>query len=163
MPDVAVLTVHLHGKPIGTLTHLGSERSVFSFHDAYIESNDRPTLSLNFKDRYGDLITEFRPTKRKLAPFFSNLLPEGPLRRYLSELAGIHEQREFFLLWVLGRDLPGAVTVEPADRTAKRGLPPALSMKPTARPRLTPTRTPCVSLWPVYSSNSRRSPTRPVA
>jgi len=51
-----------------------------------------------------------------------NLLPEGPLRRYLSELAGIHEQREFFLLWVLGRDLPGAVTVEPADSEA---WPPA--------------------------------------
>ena len=118
MPDVSVLTVHLHGEPIGTLTHLGSERSIFSFHDAYIDSDDRPTLSLNFKDRYGDLITEFRPTKRKLAPFFSNLLPEGPLRRYLSELAGIHEQREFFLLWVLGRDLPGAVTVEPANSEA---------------------------------------------
>jgi serine/threonine-protein kinase HipA len=36
----------------------------------------------------------------------------------LSELAGIQEQREFLLLWVLGRDLPGAVTVEPADREA---------------------------------------------
>ena len=118
MPDVSVLTVHLHGEPIGTLTHLGGERSVFSFHDAYIESDHRPTLSLNFKDRYGDLITEFRPTKRKLAPFFSNLLPEGPLHRYLSQLAGIHEQREFFLLWVLGPDLPGAVRVEPADREA---------------------------------------------
>ena len=118
MPDVAVLTVRLHGEPIGTLTHLGGERSVFSFLDAYIESDHRPTLSLNFKDRYGDLITEFRPTKRNLAPFFSNLLPEGPLRCYLSQLAGIHEQREFFLLWVLGRDLPGAVRVEPADREA---------------------------------------------
>jgi serine/threonine-protein kinase HipA len=121
----AVLTVHLHGEPIGTLTHLGSERSIFSFHDAYIDSDDRPTLSLNFKDRFGDLITEFRPTKRKLAPFFSNLLPEGPLRRYLSELAGIHEQREFFLLWVLGRDLPGAVTVEPANSDAWPSVRPA--------------------------------------
>jgi serine/threonine-protein kinase HipA len=38
MPDVSVLTVHLYGEPIGTLTHLGSERSIFSFHDAYIDS-----------------------------------------------------------------------------------------------------------------------------
>ncbi|AGA34943.1 putative Uncharacterized protein related to capsule biosynthesis enzyme [Thioalkalivibrio nitratireducens DSM 14787] len=77
MPDVAVLTVHLHGEPIGTLTHLGGERSLFSFNDAYIESEDRPTLSLNFKDRYGDLITEFPPIKRKLTPFFhtEQLLP----------------------------------------------------------------------------------------
>ena len=48
-------------------------------------------------------------------PYFSNLLPEGHLRRYLAEKAGIHIDREFFLLWVLGQDLPGAITVEPAD------------------------------------------------
>ena len=46
-----------------------------------------------------------------LAPFFSNLLPEGPLRRYLAERAGVKEQREFFLLHALGADLPGALTV----------------------------------------------------
>ncbi len=30
----------------------------------------------------------------------------------------MNEEREFFLLWALGRDLPGAVTVEPADGEA---------------------------------------------
>jgi serine/threonine-protein kinase HipA len=51
-------------------------------------------------------------------PFFSNLLPEGHMRTYLAELAGVNPDREFFLLWVLGKDLPGAVTVEPADGEA---------------------------------------------
>ena len=48
-------------------------------------------------------------------PFFSNLLPEERLRDYLAERAGVNPEREFFLLWVLGEDLPGAVTVRPAD------------------------------------------------
>jgi serine/threonine-protein kinase HipA len=37
------------------------------------------------------------------------------LRRYLAERAQVNPQREYFLLWVLGRDLPGALRVEPAD------------------------------------------------
>ncbi len=36
------------------------------------------------------------------------------MRRYLAEKADIHIDREFFLLWVLGQDLPGAITVVPA-------------------------------------------------
>ncbi len=115
MPDVTVLTVKLYGEPIGALTYVGSERSVFAFSEAYIENPDRPTLGLGFKDQYGELITDFRPIKLKLLPFFSNLLPEGHLRRYLAERASIHQQREYFLMWALGRDLPGAVTVEPSD------------------------------------------------
>ncbi|MCC5869335.1 MAG: type II toxin-antitoxin system HipA family toxin [Gammaproteobacteria bacterium] len=116
--DIFVLEVKLHGEPIGTLTHLGGERSIFAFSDAYIDNPDRPTLGLQFKDHYGELITDFHPIKLKLMPFFSNLLPEGHLRRYLADSAGIHDRREFFLIRALGRDLPGAVTVEPSDRKA---------------------------------------------
>ena len=53
-----------------------------------------------------------------MPPFFSNLLPEGHLRDYLAERAGVNPKREFFLLWVLGRDLPGALTIEAADGEA---------------------------------------------
>lgn len=115
MPDVSVLSVRLYGKEIGTITHVGNEKTLFAFNDAYIENRERPTLGLQFKDSLGDLITDFRPYKIKLMPYFSNLLPEGHLRRYLAEKADIHIDREFFLLWVLGQDLPGAITVVPAD------------------------------------------------
>ncbi|MGQ2905821.1 MAG: type II toxin-antitoxin system HipA family toxin [Neoaquamicrobium sediminum] len=115
MPDVSVLSVRLYGKEIGTITYVGNEKTLFAFNDAYIENRERPTLGLQFKDSLGDLITDFRPYKIKLMPYFSNLLPEGPLRRYLAEKADIHIDREFFLLWVLGQDLPGAITVVPAD------------------------------------------------
>ncbi|MFC3727068.1 type II toxin-antitoxin system HipA family toxin [Neoaquamicrobium sediminum] len=115
MPDVSVLSVRLYGKEIGTITHVGNEKTLFAFNDAYIENRERPSLGLQFKDSLGDLITDFRPYKIKLMPYFSNLLPEGHLRRYLAEKADIHIDREFFLLWVLGQDLPGAITVVPAD------------------------------------------------
>jgi len=115
MSDVTVLTVKLYGEPIGTLTHLGDERSIFAFNDAHVENADRATLGLSFKDQYGELRNDFKPIKMKLMPFFSNLLPEGHLRSYLADKAGVNEKREFFLIQALGRDLPGAVTVEAAD------------------------------------------------
>lgn len=118
MPDVSVLNVNLYGETIGTLTYVGDERSIFAFTDAYAADERRATLSLSFKDSFGNLITDIAPTRRRIAPFFANLLPEGPLRAYLAEHADIHPEREFFLLWALGRDLPGALTVTPADGEA---------------------------------------------
>ncbi|PIO97389.1 type II toxin-antitoxin system HipA family toxin [Pleomorphomonas carboxyditropha] len=118
MADVSVLNVDLHGKTIGTLTRFAGDRSLFAFNEDYIGDPGRPTLGLFFKDAFGALRTDFPPVQTKILPFFSNLLPEGHLRRYLAEQAGVHPEREFFLLWALGRDLPGAVTVGPADGEA---------------------------------------------
>ncbi len=116
MADISVLDVLLHGKPIGTLTFFPGEQTLFAFTQSYIDDQKRPTLSLSFKERTtGGLITDVRPTRVRVPPFFANLLPEGALRDYLAERAGVNPQREFFLLWVLGRDLPGALIVQPAD------------------------------------------------
>jgi len=115
MADLAVLDVLLHGRAIGTLTRLPGDRNLFAFHRTYIEDAERPTLSLSFKDSLGQLITDLPPTQTRLPPFFANLLPEGPLRDYLARRAGVKPQREFFLLWVLGCDLPGALEVKSAD------------------------------------------------
>lgn len=118
MPDVSILNVDLHGRTIGTLTRVAGDRVLFAFNEAYVGDPQRPTLGLFFKDQAGALRTDLPPVQTKLPPFFSNLLPEGPLRRYLADAAGVHSEREFFLLWALGRDLPGAVTVTPADGEA---------------------------------------------
>ena len=118
MPDVSVLDVQLYGKTIGNLTHVQGDRTLFTFTDAYVADEQRPTLSLSFKDQYGALITDFRPVQRQVEPFFSNLLPEGHLRNYLAERAGVKPAREFYLLWILGRDLPGALTIRPANGEA---------------------------------------------
>ncbi|MGH2567657.1 MAG: type II toxin-antitoxin system HipA family toxin, partial [Bacteroidota bacterium] len=66
-------------------------------------------------DSFRQLITEFRPYGPMVMPFFSNLLPEGRMRDYLAERAGVNPEREFFLLWALGSDLPGAITIRPVD------------------------------------------------
>ena len=115
MADVSVLNILLHGERIGSLTNVGYDRSLFSFNESYIENPNRSALGLRFKDSFGELITEFRPTQTRLMPYFSNLLPEGHLRDYLSARAGVKSEREFFLLWVLGLDLPGAITVVSDD------------------------------------------------
>ena len=106
-----MLDVLLYGDPIGTLTRVAGDRSLFAFNESYIADEQRPVLSLGFKDALGGLITDFRPTQARVLPFFSNLLPEGHMRTYLAERAGVNPVREFFLLWALGMDLAGAVTI----------------------------------------------------
>ncbi|ENM3981960.1 HipA domain-containing protein [Vibrio cholerae] len=120
---VSTLNVLLYGEPIATITNVGNDRTIFAFMDSYINDESRPVLGLGFKDSLGGLLTSFKPTQTKLTPFFSNLLPEETMRNYLAERAGVNPAREFFLLWVLGQDLAGAITVVPADGEA---LPPSV-------------------------------------
>ena len=122
MADISVLDVQLYGHPIGTITRLPGDRLVFAFSDAYVADRARPTLSLSYKDAFGALITEAKPTQTRLPPFFSNLLPEGAMRDYLAARARVNPSREFFLIWALGLDLPGALTIKSADGDT---LPPA--------------------------------------
>jgi serine/threonine-protein kinase HipA len=132
MPDVSVLNVHLHRRPIATLTHVQGNRNLFAFNQAYIDDPNRSTLSLSFKDQFGGLVTDFKPVGQVVPPFFSNLLPEGPLRKYLAERAGVKQHSEFFLLWMLGLDLPGAISVHPAEGEE---LPPQVEAEITPEER----------------------------
>jgi len=109
--DVLVLDVRLHGQTIGTLTRLPGDRNLFAFSQEYIDDRARATLSLSFKDAFGELITQMQPTQTRLLPFFSNLLPEGSMRDYLAKKAGVKSDREFYVAWALGRDLPGALRI----------------------------------------------------
>jgi len=95
---------------VGHLTLLPDDRILLAFDEIYHEDPFRPTLSLS----YGSDLAIRRPTRGgHLDPFFSNLLPEGPLRSLIAERAGVPKEREFFLLAQLGEDLPGAVTARP--------------------------------------------------
>ena len=121
-PDVPALQVLLHGVHVATITSLGADRTILSFQDAYEADPARPTLSLSFKDALGQLLPQERVYSAALMPFFSNLLPEGHLREYLAQRGQVHPKREFYLLWLLGQDLPGALVVRPPDG---QQLPPA--------------------------------------
>ena len=118
---VQTLELRLQDWLVGTLSHLGNETVVFAFDRGYLETwIDRPVLSLGYKASDGGLMEEVRPTRVRLPPFFSNLLPEAHLREYLAARGGVHPDREFFLLWLLGKDLPGALEVRSVDG----GAPP---------------------------------------
>src|SRR5208282_626440 len=112
------LAVRLHGDQIGVINRLAGDRQIFAFEQSYIDDPQRPTLSLSFKGRTGGLVTALRPVPRRVPPFFSNLLPEGHLREYLAKLADVNPEREFFLLAVLGADLPGALVITPLESDA---------------------------------------------
>ncbi len=115
---LTALSVNLHGRRIGVIQRLSGDKQLFAFEQDYIDDAARPALSLAFKSQTGGLVTSVRPVPRRVPPFFSNLLPEGPLRAYLAGQAGVNSEREFFLLAALGADLPGAVTVIPLDHDA---------------------------------------------
>lgn len=121
--SIETLKVLLNNREIGALIQLTGDRSLFEFNESYIEDRNRPILSLSFKDIYGGLITHSPVFQTRLPPFFSNLLPEGALREYITNQLGIKTQREFLLLKALGEDLPGAIQILPADLTNLPSIP----------------------------------------
>jgi serine/threonine-protein kinase HipA len=110
---VTALAVSLHGRQIGVINRIAGDSYIFAFEDDYLDDPQRPVVSLSFKGQRGSVVAPPRAYPTRLPPFFSNLLPEGPLRGYLAEQAGVKPERDFFLLAALGVDLPGAVTVAP--------------------------------------------------
>lgn len=105
------LIVKLRDLAVGDLRRRSGDSWEFRFRAGYVEQHPRPVLGQVFED---DLQRVHRATL-SLPPFFSNLLPEGPLRRLLARHAAVNEQREALLLEALGQDLPGAVVIERGD------------------------------------------------
>lgn len=103
------LDILLNETLIGILTKLADGRCVFAFDETYIADIEHPVLSQNYYAADKTLITETRAYSTKLPPFFSNLLPEGPLRDYIAQAGDIKPTNEFDLLRLLGEDLPGAI------------------------------------------------------
>jgi serine/threonine-protein kinase HipA len=132
---VSSLAVKLNGRRVGTITQLPGEKQFFAFEQDYLDDPGRPTLSLSYKSRNGGLVTAVRPVHRRVPAFFSNLLPEGHLRAYLAEQAGVNPEREYFLLAALGADLPGALTIAPLDHGEPDLPPDAVTERPSRRRR----------------------------
>lgn len=93
--------------PVGHLRHR-AESWAFETIPEYRKLYPRPVLGQIFED---DLERIWR-SRLRLSPFFSNLLPEGPLRELIAREIGVHPEREGFILARLGKDLPGAVEVD---------------------------------------------------
>ncbi|QRN97302.1 type II toxin-antitoxin system HipA family toxin [Archangium violaceum] len=112
--ELGVLEVRLENIHVGTLTLLADEVSEFVISEEYRQRYPRPVLGQTFEED----LTRRHSSRMRLPPFFSNLLPEGPLRELIAEKEGISKHREFFLIARLGEDLPGAVVVTPATPLA---------------------------------------------
>lgn len=121
----AQLDVTLHGRLIATITNIPGDINVVAIDRDYANDPDATPISFKaFRDPVtGNYRDTIRPTQTRVHPYFSNLLPEGPLRAYLATRASVKSVRDFPLLWLLGIDLPGALilrdhegmTVPPAE------------------------------------------------
>ncbi|GAA3973786.1 type II toxin-antitoxin system HipA family toxin [Allohahella marinimesophila] len=113
---VRVHKVTLHDTLVGYLTGGEGGRNTLSFSDQFKSAPDRPTLSLTTHPRFphaDKVMAEPWVRHQRLHPVLSNLLPEGALREFLARVLKIHIDDEFRMLSHLGRDLPGAIIVEP--------------------------------------------------
>lgn len=102
--------VWLYERRVGSIT-LSEGVIRFQLNEPYINDANRSVLGLIFED---DLVAIHRSIKR-LPPWFSNLLPEGDLRKWIAEEKGVSENQELDLLLKVGHDLPGAVRVTEAE------------------------------------------------
>jgi serine/threonine-protein kinase HipA len=107
-PDTERFGVWIGDRRAGTIRRFG-DRTRFSLDPDYREAADRPVLGLVFEDRP----ERVHVATVRLAPWFSNLLPEGRLRDWIAGERGVNRQREMELLAQVGHDLPGAVRVLP--------------------------------------------------
>ncbi|MET8689544.1 type II toxin-antitoxin system HipA family toxin [Streptomyces sp. NPDC004732] len=102
--------VLLHGQRVGTLCQKG-DYTRFVMNERYLEDPQRFVLGLRFEE---NLRAPYASALR-LPKWFSNLLPEGPLREWIADDRGVSLDREMELLAQVGHDLPGAVQVLPAE------------------------------------------------
>ncbi len=107
-PPEAHFGVWLQAAFVGALRQRGS-RVTFRLHPSYANNPNRAVLGLLFEQ---DLLRNHAAALR-LPPWFSNLLPEGAMRRWIAQQAGVPMAKEVELLAEIGRDLAGAVTVLP--------------------------------------------------
>ncbi|MGH2345934.1 MAG: type II toxin-antitoxin system HipA family toxin [Chloroflexota bacterium] len=128
----ARLDVFLGVHRVGAITLLQSDLALFVFDDTYVADPARPVLSQSYITASGALRQETRPTRTKLPPWFSNLLPEGRLREYLARRGGVNPTREFQLLRLLGEDLPGAVRIATDAEERRESAEPSSQTQPAA-------------------------------
>lgn len=104
-----LLSVFLGRDEVGVLVTRDDD-TLFRFHRRHLDNPQRAVLGLRLEEQPK---AQHRAHLR-LPPWFSNLLPEGPLREWIAAERGVSAEREAELLAQIGDDLPGAVRVRPA-------------------------------------------------
>jgi serine/threonine-protein kinase HipA len=109
-PDSDSFSVWIGDRRAGTIHRIG-DRTRFSLDFDYREDPDRPVLGLVFEDRP----EKVHVATVRVAPWFSNLLPESRLRDWIARERDVNPEREMELLAQVGHDLPGAVRILAED------------------------------------------------
>ena len=106
------LDVYFHSEKVGVLTRQGN-RLRFQYTAAYLAEPQANALSHELP-----LIPEEHGFSETEA-FFSNLLPEGPLRQQIARHLKISDKNTFELLRALGGECAGAVSLYRSGKTPK--------------------------------------------
>jgi serine/threonine-protein kinase HipA len=109
-PDSDSFSVWIGDRRAGTIHRIG-DRTRFSLDLDYRDDPDRPVLGLVFEDRP----EKVHVATVRVAPWFSNLLPESRLRDWIARERDVNPEREMELLAQVGHDLPGAVRILAED------------------------------------------------
>jgi serine/threonine-protein kinase HipA len=132
--------------PVGQLNLTRNDGCEFRLLESYRNAYPRPILGQQFVDDPDHV----HSSRQRTPPWFSNLLPEGPLRELIARQAGVSVYREFFLLQHLGEDLPGAVRIVAAE-----AFPETAGADACRRPTNTRARTTGISRWQACNSSFR--------
>ncbi len=102
-----VANVYYQGRLAGELEEVSKAEYTFAYSESYLIDG----VPISFL-----LPLRLEPyTGEKLLPFFENLVSEGWLQKLQSQHQNIDEHDRFGLLIANGKDLVGAVTVEPNE------------------------------------------------
>lgn len=133
-PSEEHFDVFLYERPVARLIRRGDQTRCV-FEEGYCDDPKRPVLGLRFEE---DLHRNWSAIRR-LPAWFSNLLPEGPLREWIGIAADVSVHQEMDLLARVGHDLPGAVRIlrseEPPPTTADNEAPAEADAKGTDTPQ----------------------------
>jgi serine/threonine-protein kinase HipA len=121
---VRSLRIHLGEQYVGSLFELADGRVGFAFDEMYATASMRPVLSQSYESAIeANAVAEIQGEGcRELPTFFQNLLPEGALRKHLTEGAGLSPDDELGLLALCGKGLPGDISAV-AESLSHSGLP----------------------------------------
>jgi serine/threonine-protein kinase HipA len=127
-PNDRVHGVWLGRTFVGLLRQRG-DHTRFVIDRSYADDPSRPVLGLVFEQD----LERVHSSALRVPPWFSNLLPEGLLRRWIADQRGVSDQREMELLAEVGDDLPGAVRILPLPSDFGPDEPTPMPTPPVAR------------------------------
>lgn len=106
-----ILNVYLYSQMIGQLQQDSQGKIKFNYTKEWINNPKAVSLSQSLP-----LLSEAF-TDDQCQPFFGGLLPEGQLRENIARIFQVSPRNNFALLYHIGEECAGAVTIIPAHQT----------------------------------------------